>query len=73
MNMETDAPQAGTASSGQSRPAQLVERAGEEAGNVAETATDGIREVADERAHTSEGSRRSGEGNSLTGLPRSDS
>jgi hypothetical protein len=45
---ETAAPGPGTPSSDQSRPAQFVERAGEEAANVAETATDGIGEVADE-------------------------
>jgi hypothetical protein len=45
---ETAAPQTGAALPDQSRPAQLAERAGEEAANVSETATEGIGEVADE-------------------------
>ena len=40
-------PQSG-ATDEQSRPAQVVGRAGEEASNVVETASDGVREVADE-------------------------
>jgi hypothetical protein len=48
MNYETAAPQNGPASPDQSTPTQLADRAGEEAVNVAETATEGISDVADE-------------------------
>jgi hypothetical protein len=43
----TTAPPVG-APTEQSRPGQVVDRAGEEASNVAQTATEGVREVADE-------------------------